>query len=74
MKSTSKKYSLDWNDLIKGGVLAVLAPVAIELQTWADTLATGLPYELEWKRIAMSAVGGAMAYLFKNFLTDYNSR
>jgi hypothetical protein len=74
MKSTSKKYSLDWNDLVKGGVLAVLAPVTIELQTWADTLASGVHYELDWKRIAMSAVGGVLAYLFKNFLTDYNSK
>lgn len=74
MKSTSKKFALDINDLIKGGLLAILAPVAVELQNWADTLSTGLPYELDPKRIAMSAVGGFVAYLIKNFFTDYNKK
>jgi len=62
---TSKIYSLDKNDLLKGLLMAVVTPCLVIIQSSLDsgTLV------LDWKNIGMAAVGGGVAYLLKNFFT-----
>jgi len=62
---TSNLYSLDWRDLVKGLVVAVLTPCFVIIQNSID--AGQLIFN--WKQLAMAAVGGLVAYLMKNFFT-----
>jgi len=73
MKSKSKFFSLEKADYIKGIILAILTPVAVELQRWVDATMNGIePYHLDPKRILMCAIGGFIGYLLKNLFTDYS--
>lgn len=66
MKSTSKKWSLNWVDLVKGGIVAILTPCVVIIQASLDA---GI-WTFNWKQIGMAAIGGFIAYLTKNFLSD----
>lgn len=64
MKSTL--YSVNWRDVIKGLVVAILTPVFVIIQ---QSITAG-SLVFDWKAIAIAAVGGLLAYLTKNFFTD----
>jgi len=69
--SQSPKYSLDWRDLGKGTLLAMLAPVVVIAQQVCDTVITqGKPLSsvhLDWRTLVMASIGAGVAYLVKNF-------
>ena len=62
---TSSFLTLNWQDLIKGLVIAILTPVLIIVQQSVD--AGSLTFN--WKSIAMAAIAGGCAYLLKNLFT-----
>jgi len=66
MKSTSKKFRLNWVDIAKGGIIAIITPCVVIIQSSLDL---GI-LTFNWKQIAMAAVGGFFAYLTKNFLSN----
>jgi hypothetical protein len=61
----NKQYSLEWRDVFKSFLIAVLTPIIpiVEQSIEAGTLT------FNWKLIGLTAVGAALAYLTKNFLT-----
>jgi hypothetical protein len=61
----SSLFSLNWNDILKGVLMAILTPVLFTIQ---QTLQNG-SLTLNWKAIATTAIAGGFAYLIKNFLT-----
>lgn len=62
--TTSKQYSLDWRDLGKGLLVAVVTTVLLAIQTAMDA-----GVHLNWKQIGGAALTTAVAYLLKNFFT-----
>lgn len=63
--NNSNFLSLNWADLAKGFLMAVLTPVFVIVQ---QSLELG-ELTFNWKSIALSAVAGGVAYLVKNFFT-----
>lgn len=63
---TSKKYSLNWHDALKGFITASLTSVLFFVQ---DALDSGT-FELHWRKLAIAFVSGGVGYLIKNFFTD----
>lgn len=63
--STSDQYSLKWNDIIKGLVVAVITPVFSILLTSLN--AGSLTFN--WKVIGAVALASGLSYLVKNFLS-----
>lgn len=63
--TTSKKFRLNWLDVAKAGLMAALTPVLVLIQNSIDA---GV-FTINWKSLAMAAVGGFVAYLIKNFFT-----
>lgn len=61
----SNFLSLNWKDILKGLLMAILTPAAWVIQ---QSLDAGT-FVLNWKQIAMAAVAGGLSYLVKNFLT-----
>ncbi|WP_395051131.1 hypothetical protein [Flavobacterium sp.] len=62
---TSNFLSLNWQDLGKGLVMAILTPVVVIVQ---QSVSTG-SLTFDWKSIGIAAVAGGFAYLVKNFFT-----
>jgi len=62
--TTSKKFRINWLDLGKALLIAVITPVLVIIQAELDSGV--MP---SWKSIGMAAVGGAVAYLIKNFFS-----
>lgn len=62
---TSNFLSLNWLDLGKGLLMAILTPVVVIIQ---QSLEAGV-FTLDWKSIGLAAIGGGFAYLVKNFFT-----
>lgn len=62
--TTSKKYWLNWRDILKALLIAMITPVIFIFQQELDS--GNFP---SWKAIGMAAVSGAAAYLVKNFFT-----
>lgn len=63
---TSNFLSLNWADLGKGLIVAILTPVIVAIQ---QSLESGV-LTLDWKVLGISAVGGGVAYLTKNLFTQ----
>jgi len=61
----SNFLSLGMRDFLRGLAMAVLTPVATLI---ADSIQKG-EFTLNWHLVVLSAIGGASAYLVKNFLT-----
>ena len=61
----SNFLSLNWKDILRGLLMAVLTPAAWIIQQSIDagTLT------LNWKQIGMASVAGGLSYLVKNFLS-----
>ena len=62
---TSKFLKLDFADILKGLLMAILTPAVVIIQ---QSLELGI-LTFEWKSIATASIGGGLAYLLKNFLT-----
>lgn len=62
---TSNLYSIDYRDILKAFLMAVLTPVLFIVE---QTINSG-QLTFNWKQIGMAAVGGGMAYIIKNFFT-----
>lgn len=63
---TSNFLSLNWLDLGKGLLMAVLTPVVVVIQ---QSIEAGV-FTFDWKSIGLSAIAGGVAYLVKNFFTS----
>jgi H+/Cl- antiporter ClcA len=59
----SNKFKLGVRDYLKGVLLAALSGVLFFIQ---DSLASEA-FVFNWKKLAMAAVAGMVAYLIKNF-------
>lgn len=59
---------LDWTDLIKGLIVAVLAVVTSSLTVIFD--AGGIPSAEQWMNITKVAGTAAVSYLLKNLFTN----
>lgn len=62
---TSNLYSIDYRDLLKAFLMAILTPVLFIIE---QTINSG-QLTFNWKQIGMAAVGGGIGYLIKNFFT-----
>jgi len=65
----SNLFSLNWKDLLKGFLVAVLAALltGVYQALQAGTIAFTWVF---WQPIVLSAVGGGIAYLLKNFIQN----
>jgi hypothetical protein len=63
--TTSKQYSLNINDVLKGLLVAAISPIIPIILT---SLNAGT-FTLDWKVIGTTALGAGVAYLAKNFFT-----
>jgi len=63
--TSSKQFTLNARDIVKGLVMAVILPVLTIIQT---SISAG-SLTFDWKLIGLTAAGGFVAYLIKNFLT-----
>lgn len=61
--TSSKRFSLNWQDAWKGIKMAVILPVLVIIQ---QSIEKG-EFSFDWKLIGLTAVGGFIAYLIKNF-------
>ncbi len=62
--TTSKKFTINWRDIAKALLIAVITPALYIIQ---EAIAKGtFP---SWNEIGIAAVSGAVAYLIKNFFT-----
>ena len=66
---TSNFLSLNWLDLGKGTLMAILTPVIVIIQ---QSIGAGV-FTYDWKSIGLSALAGGVAYLVKNFFTPANT-
>lgn len=61
----SKFLSLNWQDVLKGLVMAVLTPAIVIIQ---QSIESG-SFTFDWKSIGVASLAGGFAYLVKNFFT-----
>jgi hypothetical protein len=61
----SKLFSLNWNDVLKGLLMAVITPAIFLVQ---QAIENG-GWVFDWKKIAMAGIAGGVAYIIKNFFT-----
>ena len=64
MRKQSKKYSLNWRDIAKGAISAIAVPAFVVIQ---QSLDSG-HLQINWKLVAMQAIGGLLAYIKVAFL------
>ena len=62
---TNQQYSINWSDLARGLLIAVLTAV---FTTVLDQIQT-LGLTLDWKEIGVIALTAGISYVLKNFLT-----
>lgn len=62
---TSKFLALNWADIFKGLLMAILTPAVVIIQ---QSLESGILI-FDWKSIVTASIGGGLAYLLKNFFT-----
>jgi hypothetical protein len=62
--------SLGARDILRGLAMAVLTPVVAII---TDSIERG-ELNFNWRLIAISAIGGGMAYLVKNFFTPKDTQ
>lgn len=61
-------FKLNWADLLKGLIVAVLSAGLTFATQFFSTSGTGTP--INWKAVGNVAAAAAIAYLLKNFLTN----
>lgn len=62
---TSEQFSLNWRDLGRGALIAVISAV---LTSVYEAIETGGLETIQWKTVLTVAVGALVAYLIKNFV------
>ena len=62
----SKQFSLQWRDISRGLIMAVLSSVLTLL--YDSIQANG--FDFDWQNIAKNAAGAAIIYLFKNGILE----
>lgn len=62
---TSNFLSLNWQDVLKGLIVAILTPIVVVIQ---QSLEAGI-FVFDWKSIGLAALSGGVAYLTKNLFT-----
>lgn len=65
----SDLYTLDWRDVGKGVLLAVVASILVFLQ---GSLANGLT--VDWAELLRVALASGLGYIMKNYLTDKDNK
>jgi hypothetical protein len=60
---TAPQFSINLNDVLKGLKMAVLLPVLTIIYT---SIQAG-SFHFDWKAIGLTAAGGFIAYIIKNF-------
>lgn len=63
---TSKKFSLQWRDVLRGFIMAGLTSALVVVQ---QSVESG-ELKFNWHSICMAAIGGGVAYLLKNWLIE----
>lgn len=63
---TSKQYTLNLRDLVRGALVAIITPVFTIMLT---SLNAG-ELVFNWKAIGATALAALLSYLLKNFLTS----
>jgi hypothetical protein len=66
----SPLFTINWHDVLKGLIMAVLTPAVFIIQ---QTLQNGT-LTFNWKSIGMAAVAGGVGYIIKNFLTPESKK
>lgn len=61
----SNFFSLNWRDIAKGILMAVLTPAVVIVQ---QSLEAGV-FTTDWKSLGLASLAGGVAYLVKNFFT-----
>jgi len=64
-QTTSSQFTLNWRDAIKGLIVAVLTPI---FTTMLNSINEG-SLTFNMKLIWISAAGGGLGYILKNFLS-----
>ena len=62
----SDRFSINWNDLIKGLYMAVILPVLTTIQ---QSISNG-ELTFNWRLIGLTSLAGLVGYIIKNFFTD----
>lgn len=62
-KVTAAQFNINWNDVIRGLKMAVLLPVLTIIYT---SIQAG-SFQFDWHAIGLTAAGGFVAYIIKNF-------
>lgn len=63
--TASKRFTLDWQDILKGLIMAILFPAFLTIQ---QSLDAGR-WDFDWKNIAMASIAGGVGYLIKNLFS-----
>jgi len=63
----SKKFRLNWFDVLKGFLIAFISAGLTMLQ---QTVTSGV---IDWKGVLNVSIAGGLAYLLKNLFTDEKS-
>lgn len=61
---TSPKYSINWHDVIQGGIIAVIMAVMTTIEE-----AVNAGSKIDWTVVGGVAVGALVSYLAKKFFT-----
>jgi len=61
---TSPKYSVNWQDVLKGAVVAVIMAA---MTTIEQAISAGV--KIDWALVGSVSAGALIAYLTKNFFT-----
>lgn len=70
---TSKLFTIGTVDAIKGLVVTILTLIVTMLITSINAGEFPVKFE-EWKPILLASLGGGLAYILKNFLTNSNNQ
>lgn len=64
----SKKWTLQWADVARGGVVAVFSAVGSTIyQVANDSLIKGIPIVINWENVLNVGLLAGIAYIAKNF-------
>ena len=66
----SAKFSLNWRDLWRGLLIAVIAPLVPILYGLFDSWSQGLNPEFNWRVIVGTGIKAGLAYLALNFFSN----
>ena len=65
MKQTSGLFKLDWQDTIKGVLVAAIGAIVTPV---TESLQAGI-FVFDWKHILAGGITAGLAYIVKNFFT-----